>query len=287
MNFENFKQLFDSIIKSNPVAKISPRLLLFDLTGIGENLLNKDFIKILRYMKSKGVTVSFATNATLLDRKKSEELIKTGVDLIFLSIDGATKETYERIRKGANFEKVKNNIISFNEIRKSLKKKKPKFVIRFLVSSVNIKEMPMMIDLAKSIGVKIVSITKLNTSKKNKYLLPDDKLFEELRKETIERAGKQELDVDFGFTKTRPITSCKRPFNSMYISSEGFVLPCCFINQGGKYEEIKKKYNLGNVFKTNIKDIWNSKNFKELRKTIRQGKAPPVCRDCYLYYPLK
>jgi len=287
LSFEKFKKIFDEVIKSNPLSKIYPKLLLFDLTGIGENLLHEEFFKILGYMKAKKVTITFATNATLLNKKNSKRLIDLGLDILFISIDGATKKTYEGIRKGAKFEKVMENIKQFNNLKNKMNKNKPEVIIRFLASKHNLEEMPQMIDIADSIGVKNISMTNMNTSKEFNHLRADIKRFNELKKEVLKKAAEKNIRVDFGFTKKRPINECKRPFNSMYVTSEGYVLPCCFINQGGRYQEIINNHNLGNVLKENIKDIWKSKKYKQLHKTIKQGESPEVCKDCYLYYPLK
>ena len=56
--------------------------------------------------------MTFTTNATLLNDTISKKIIDSGVDVVFFSVDGASKETFEKIRVGANFERVKENIRS-------------------------------------------------------------------------------------------------------------------------------------------------------------------------------
>ncbi|PIV42427.1 MAG: hypothetical protein COS26_02100, partial [Candidatus Nealsonbacteria bacterium CG02_land_8_20_14_3_00_40_11] len=41
-----------------------------------------------------------------------------GLDYIVFSVDGNTKETYEKIRRGGIFEEVENNILNFLKIKK-------------------------------------------------------------------------------------------------------------------------------------------------------------------------
>ena len=77
-----------------------------NLTGIGENLMNKDFIKMLEYLKRRSIKVIFNDNMTMIDKGIGEKLVKLGIDEVHVSFDGATKKTYERIRRGANFENV-------------------------------------------------------------------------------------------------------------------------------------------------------------------------------------
>ncbi len=50
-------------------------------------------------ISDKGILeVMFNTNATLLTEKKSRQLINAGIDKISCSIDGYTKEFYEKIK---------------------------------------------------------------------------------------------------------------------------------------------------------------------------------------------
>ncbi|PYV39833.1 MAG: hypothetical protein DMG09_08220, partial [Acidobacteria bacterium] len=83
-----------------------PNLKRLDLTGIGESLMNREFFKIVEFLKSRGVYVTLNDNFTLMTESVARRIVELGVDQIFLSLDGATKETYEKIRAGANFEKV-------------------------------------------------------------------------------------------------------------------------------------------------------------------------------------
>ena len=283
IDFDRFEKLFNTIFKSSSFIfrKIFPKSLLFDLTGIGEPFMNKDFLRFVKLLKEKGLTVTFASNFTLLNENIIKDLIDYKVDLIFVSLDGATKKSYESIRKGADFDKVINNLRKFVIIKGN---KKPKLVIRFLVSSLNVKDMPLLVELAKDIGIKNLSITRMNTSDQNKELQVDPDDYKKYKELAVNKAKELGIELDFGLFSKKPIRKCKRSFNSMFITYEGYVLPCCFVNQGGKYEEIKRLYNFGNVFERNIKEIWDDDKYKQFRKMIAKNKVPAVCKDCYLFY---
>ena len=83
-----------------------PKLKRVDLTGIGESLMNRDFFRIVEFLKSRGMYVTLNDNFTLMTEAAARRLIELEIDQIFLSLDGATKQTYEPIRVGANFDKV-------------------------------------------------------------------------------------------------------------------------------------------------------------------------------------
>ncbi|MCF0126127.1 MAG: radical SAM protein [Clostridia bacterium] len=93
------------------------------LDGSGE--IFTVFNYLIKYLKklNKEITnsIMFITNATLLSKEKLDILKdisnSTGVEYKFnVSIDGITKETYESIRIGANFEKVIENLKNIKNI---------------------------------------------------------------------------------------------------------------------------------------------------------------------------
>jgi sulfatase maturation enzyme AslB (radical SAM superfamily) len=90
-----------------------------DIHGAGEPLLHPDFLDILAYAKAKGnITVGFLCNATLLDQKKAETVVRLGTDWVGFSVDGAQKEVFEHYRKGAVLAEVEENIERLIALRK-------------------------------------------------------------------------------------------------------------------------------------------------------------------------
>ena len=82
--------------------------------GRGEPLLHKKLPEMVAYAKGKGmVDVYVNTNATLLTPELSRKLLDAGLDRISFSIDGYSKEFYEKNRVGANFADVLKNVTKF------------------------------------------------------------------------------------------------------------------------------------------------------------------------------
>ncbi len=104
----------------------------------GEPLLHPKLAEMVRYAKSKGVLeVQFNSNGLTLDEKKARDLIDAGLDRIIISFDGATKETYEKVRVLSNFERVVGNIKRLVEIRDSLGRVKPSVRVQMCVQPEN------------------------------------------------------------------------------------------------------------------------------------------------------
>jgi len=146
MSFDNFRKIIDSV----------PTLLRVTVQGMGEPLLSPDFLKMVRYANQKDIAVTTTLNATFMDEERARKVVDSGISRIYISLDGATRETYENIRKGADFDKTINGI---RHLIKSRKKKGSPFIDLWMVGvGENITELPLMIDLACELGVDSLSL---------------------------------------------------------------------------------------------------------------------------------
>ena len=95
------------------LSDLSPGMCGVLVQGTGEPLLYDDLFDVIRLAKSRispDGEVGLTTNATLLNDSMVGRLMETGLDFIYFSVDGASKQTYESIRIGASFEAVISNI---------------------------------------------------------------------------------------------------------------------------------------------------------------------------------
>ena len=80
----------------------------------GEPLLDKKLPQRIKYLKDGGVeNIGIATNVSLLNEKRSEAMLNSGLDLIMLSIDSLNKEIFENIRIRLKLDEVVDNAINF------------------------------------------------------------------------------------------------------------------------------------------------------------------------------
>lgn len=107
--------LFTSI-----VDEIAPFAEAVVLHSWGEPLLHPRIIEMITYAKERGLWVETSTNATKLTEEKAREILAAGLDRIYLSMDGLTKETYERVRVKGQFEEVLGNIERFLDLKHEL-----------------------------------------------------------------------------------------------------------------------------------------------------------------------
>lgn len=138
---------------SNHIDFGSPRVL--DMTA-GEPMLNAELHLIFRRFKDAVPSgkITVISNATLPIRGRVKEAFEL-CDRIGLSIDGATKATYERIRKGSNFENVVRNIRDV-AILKDSGRECETLSIMFVAMDQNAHELPELVRLASELGVPTV-----------------------------------------------------------------------------------------------------------------------------------
>lgn len=92
------------------------------LHNFGEPLLDRRLEDRIRYIKESGHSkVKFFSNGALLKEDRIRGLIDAGLDEIKISIDGADREEFERIRYPLKFDRVVGNIRRLSDIRNELK----------------------------------------------------------------------------------------------------------------------------------------------------------------------
>ena len=95
------------------------------------------------------IWVNTVTNGLLLNADISRRIIESGLDKVLFSIDGASEETYESIRKGGSYKKAVENIKEFLHIRNSLNSKKPFVRVQMVKMDLNIHEVDRFMDIWK------------------------------------------------------------------------------------------------------------------------------------------
>lgn len=217
--------------------------------GGGEPLLNPEIYEMLSYCRSRRIPTGLSTNATLLSEDASRRLIAAGLDYMVFAFDGATRETYERYRKGADFEKVRGNILTFLRVKRELKSS-VFCIIQMVRLRENSKEIPELIRMWRVDGINEIRIKK-----------------DEVHNEECAIPG----DNGARPPHRNPCYLLWR--GPMYVHYDGTVFPCCYI-----YPEDP----VGNAKKQTLGQIWNSERMVMLREAhIRRDlRLYPACQDC-------
>lgn len=281
MTFDEYKMIVDQF----------PGLKWIGMTGIGEGFLNKDYVEMLRYIKSKGVFIELYDNFTLITPEIAKELIDIGIDNMIVSLDGATKETYEKIRVGANFDNVMENVKTYVELREKdkVKAKLTRFVFNMVVNKLNVHELADYVKMVHSLSCSLnITRPKVLFMRMLFYFKEVERYFTEIPPDLIKDADDtaKRLGLNIGWSldvpeHKPPIEYCTS-WLMPYITVTGHVFPCCSMNEQNQREK-QKELSMGNIFETPFKEIWEGKRYRTLRKMIRNGKFPPFCVGCPIY----
>jgi len=226
----------------------------------GEPLINRKLPELIEYAKRKGHFTYLSTNCTLLDHDISLNLIESGLDLIYLAIDGFSPNSHEKYRVGSNFEQIKNNIENFIILRRKLGKHTPKVIIQTLITSYSEKEIPSIINWAKKIGAdgiflksfSLGSYTNENMKKKYLHFLPKDQKYRRKQSNVYK-------------------TICTAPLKQSLVFWNGNLGLCCVdFNNIVKLPNIKTRGFLDTFFSEEVIKIRKAAFMKELS----------LCKNC-------
>src|SRR2546423_10947169 len=288
LSFDSFRYIVDQF----------PVLERVVLHGLGEPLLNKDLPRMIQYLKERGTYVLFNSNGILLNEKRGQALIDSGLDEYRLSMDGSTREMYERVRGVDAFDKIWHNVRAFIAQQTAQDASKPVVSLWFTAMRENLHELPGLIDLATDAGIKEVYMQRLvyfeaalATSKQSLFrrAAPQElelvQKCERMCKErgiTFSASGSatpvESLIRDFG---ARPWSGCRRPYTLTYITSSGNILSCCFAPFGHKSaREYQQERVLGNIFQEPIEAIWHGERYKTFRRAFESDHPARHCSQC-------
>ena len=154
MSEDTFESIYNHLKQMTPIPNVY-------FGGIGEPLFHPMVIDWIARIKQLGVRVEMITNGTILVERKARELIKAGLDMLWVSLDGATPETYADVRLGAELPKILNNLEVLARLRKKGHFPQPDIGIAFVAMKRNIHDLPKILDIGRRLGVKRYSVSNL------------------------------------------------------------------------------------------------------------------------------
>ena len=193
------------------------------------------------------------TNGNLLTAEIIDELIRSGLTWLSLSIDAATEETY-RVVRGRGFDNVLANAHKVLEARRRAGSPFPFVRVSFVAIPETVYQMQdfhaywkphvEMVEFQDYVCVNPIGI-------ENRPYIADSDLFELI-----------------------PPENCPQPFYRMGISAGGVVGPCC--SSYGQLEEI----NLGQIGETTIEELWRGHKMRAIRAQHTKPEGPSGLKTC-------
>lgn len=252
----------------------------------GEPLLRKELMEIIETLSENRINIYLISNGMLLN----ENMIRRFADLdvnLMISIDGADRESYEGVRKGASFEKLKESIATANKY--DILDSCPVTVGRH-----NWGQIDRLFRFVKEMGYKKITLLGLKPCKDyEKYVLSAAE-YENLFFSIVKHQKDYEMDVYVDEPFFKPFLK-EHDINWAGNSENGIVVPdvsrCIF----GDYLFIEANGDvkpctfapvvMGNVNDNALNEIWNDMQNSELIKAIKDfSTREEPCGECeYLY----
>ncbi|HEY9724189.1 MAG TPA: radical SAM protein [Oscillatoriaceae cyanobacterium] len=248
------------------------------LFGYGEPLVNPHFKEMFeRCAQVDGLVTYFTTNGTMLDRV-AESIVVNRLTYLGISTDGATPETYERIRRGGKLQKLIDNVKLINHYKQLHGLPGPYMRFAFVGMRDNIHELPMLVRLAAELGMQEVKFTYLVAHTENmreQVLWYHPELVREhlgaARDEASRLGIKLNTQPTIGEdTSTDFHRPCHVAWEDLFVGSDGKVRPCMISNDV-----------LGDLGKEDLETIWNGPLFQEFRQRVNSACPPKDCQNCW------
>ena len=258
-----------------------PKLKSIHIALEGEPFANKQIFNILDYIADKSNTLAISTNGILLTHKIIKQIRNYDFSL---SIDASDKYSYERIRKGGQFNIfIKNAEEMVNNFQDSV-------VFNSVLFDQNIKPICGLPKLANKIGIHRLGIMRIRMHdycRKNGISEPSYKDINKFIEIILENADKYNISVLLDrsffnsklnnlqykgsnvFSTHKNFESCPRPWHYTSLFSDGRIFPCC----GDFQPELIESYSFDTIF--------NNEYLLRLRSSFITKHIPKACASCY------
>ena len=300
MNEATFARIMDGLRAFSP-----PPTVFFG--GFGEPLAHQGIVGMVAQAKALGGPVELITNGTLLTRDVSEQLIAARLDLLWVSLDGATPESYTDVRLGAALPQVLANLAAFRDAQAAVPNRTaPQIGIAFVMMKRNLGDLPAVLRLGERLGASrfvvsnVLPFTKAMCEEAlyprvltrrlysssdpplNVSALDGDQITFESRRDVM-RGG---LRISLAGRDLADARDCC-PFierGAMAIAWDGSVSPCLpllhsHVSYLGGQDRISRRYVVGQVTERDLRDLWTAPEYVAFRRRVQGFEFSP-CTGC-------
>jgi radical SAM protein with 4Fe4S-binding SPASM domain len=262
--------LFRSIIDQLRPAWQIDRSLSEPSIGLwhfGEPVVYRHFVESIVYCHDRGLNVCISTNPSAWTERRIDQMLDTGVDELYVMIDGMDDDTSIAIRgTAASFTRGERNIRDLVHKKVTRGLTKPHVYINMVKQPRNAHQWQQF----KSYWFGIEGIDRVHLGGYSTFagdLVQLNKIGDDL----VSRDKEQESsDAHHIYMSRFP---CFYPWHSISVTWEGKVVPCC------------RDYNasdvLGDLRFESLEDIWNGARMRQLRFEHSRGKVTAsLCVNC-------
>lgn len=244
-----------------------------------EPFINPDLLEIVRYLHQLGVNVSVQTNAKLIRTKRdAEAIVKSGLMLLSISLDGIADNTVRSIRGGLGYSDISKAIDLINEAKERLGSTWPYLACNAVAMRSNLEELPALTSYLLDNGFISFRIGFLELRQPNNRLAGELLIYDiprtleiirQVKSIVVEHQNPMHFDDDIfkvGVGQSRR-ENCTGYKDRLYVNYAGDMWTCY------------GKQLLGNIFQAGIEAILNSDEYRAyIQKVTVPGNL--ICQQC-------
>ena len=263
MHFDLFKKTID---------EIKDYCIWLSLYSWGEPFLNKEIDSYVAYAHKANIATIISSNLNKpLTPDMAERLIRSGLDVLIVSLDGTTQEVYQIYRVAGYLDRVLDNLKLLAQKKREMGWSTPHIEWQFIVMRQNEHQVPEARRMAQELGVDTIVFKKVD--------FPHGEDDPELARKWLPVSTE-------GFMRDQPFDKpykengerCWRLWRSGVVNWDGGYAPCCYLTDAAD--------DFGDIKTHSIGEVWNNEKYRTARGLFKEGFTPKTrvgCVTCNVY----
>ena len=248
--------------------------------GWGEPTMHPRFEEMLRIVDRHAARKYFCTNGMRLD-KLTDAIFENHVDVFAVSLDGASAETNDRIRRGSDLKKISASLAEIERINRVNGLKYPWINFVFCAMKSNLHELPDLVRLADKVGideVKVVYLTAFDAVLSKEVLWDCQDEVRRVFDEAVRLGDELGIAIKLPHIQGEDVAldrahkDCFVAWRDFFLGSDGYIRPC--MSTPVQFE----KFDMDKPFDA----MWNSEFYRRYRRIVNNEQAmDAACTRCY------
>jgi MoaA/NifB/PqqE/SkfB family radical SAM enzyme len=249
MDFDLFKRIIDEAAELK-VPTITPN-------GFGEVLTMRNLSEYIGYIRSKAhrFRIIINTNGQRMDEEKRRLFLDYEIDLLNITLDGATPETFDGIREKLSLVQIEENIHALLAERRRRGAALPKLRIGIIVIPQNEHEVTQVLDKWRNVADYVGAGGFTN------------------------RAGALDGKFESHRESNGHARACVLPFQDLNVWADGRAVLCC--------DDWNEEHRVGDLNTSSVADVWHGELLRHARKMHAEGRGDEleICARCNMWRP--
>jgi MoaA/NifB/PqqE/SkfB family radical SAM enzyme len=231
------------------MSQVAGRSMAAALYYLGDPLMHPDLDEICGITAGHGLRCHISSNYSFeLSDERLAKLVTSGLTHLTVCVDGLRQESYARTRVGGQIDRVLDNLERTLRIRRELGADHLNIEVQYIRFQHNEDQRA---DAARWCAERGVDQFTDYWGHLHNY--------------TDETPGDYPVHRP---KRNRPLPQCLWPHFAIQIKYDGDAIPCCYFRHSDQYRPRGDSRVVGNVLKTSVWDVWNSPDYRSLRRLV-------------------